>query len=58
MIGANQGDEIGFGISTSERDDVWRVVKIHCKTKMVTVIDNDKTIIQQTFKDFIANTIK
>ncbi len=55
MIGANQGDETGFGIaSDGPHGDEWRIIEIDCKGDSVTVLDNEVVVIKTTFEDFLT----
>lgn len=54
MIGGEQGGEAGYGIGKAQHGDVWRVIKLDCKAGKITVEDDGKQILEQTFDEFIA----
>ena len=54
MIGSEQGEQSGYGISTSKHGDIWRLVTVDCENGKVTVEDNDKVEFEGTFEEFIA----
>jgi len=56
MIGDRQGQQTGYGISShGPHGDEWRIIEVNCKTARVIVKDNDETVIDQTFDEFVKS---
>jgi hypothetical protein len=54
MIGKEQGQETGFGISKNKHGDVWKLITVDCKPQKVTVEEHGKTKFKGTFEEFIT----
>ena len=53
MVKGQESEETGFGIGTAKHEDVWRVVKVNCGDKTVTVEDNEKVEAKVSFEELI-----
>jgi len=55
MVRDNIDGTSGYGIgSTGAHGDEWRIITIDVSKQLVTVKDNDKVKLEQSFKEFIV----
>jgi hypothetical protein len=57
MIGDEQGNECGYGISTEKHGDVWRVVEVDCDHRTVIVVDHGEVQYKGMFDEFITDDL-
>jgi hypothetical protein len=57
MVGDDQGDETGYGISSSQHGDVWRVVEVDCANDTIRVVDRGTAVYSNTFRRFTEDDL-
>ena len=48
-------NETGFGIGVTKHGDTWRLIKVNCKDKTVTLCDLEEDERVLSFEDFIGD---
>ena len=54
MIGQHQGEQVGFGVGTTEHGDIKKLIIVDCWKKRVTVEDRQEgSELSYSFQEFI-----
>jgi len=53
MVGDDVKGETGFGIGTTDHEDVWKQISVDCKSQKVFIEGWDKIVETFTFEKFI-----
>ena len=52
MKGGDTDGETGYGIGSSKRGDIWRLITLDCENQKIIIEDHDKVKAEHTFGRF------
>ena len=56
IVGDEQKTETGYGIGTTEHNDIWRLITL--VNNVIVVKDNDKEVFRGSYEEFLKFTPK
>ena len=53
MTKGSEMEETGYGIGSSKRGDIWRLITVDCSNQTISLEDDDKVKWTKTFDEFV-----